>query len=408
MNLSFFIAKKYFLSSKKKTFINVISIISMLIVALCTASLVIVLSVFNGLGDLISSLYSTFDPQIKIEAAKGKSFIYDNDLKKTISAIEGVGIVTEVIEDYAYVRFRQSDMVVTMKGVSENFLDQERFGEHAWVSGELKLKKGDINYAIVGRGVQYMLSIVPGDDLNPLQIYHVKDVKSGSLDPSKLYSRNNIMVSSSFAIEKQYDENYIFVPLEFAEKLLKYNGRRTALEIKTTDGYEIAEVQQEVKNILGDSFLVLNNREQHADLYKLLNLEKFFVFLAFVMILAVGSINIFFALTMLAIDKRKDVSVLYSMGATDNLIKKIFIGEGAIISLGGAGIGLFLGALICWLQQTVGLVSMGMETSVMEYYPVKMKITDFLITALSLTFITIIISYRPAKMATKYNSIKYL
>ncbi|MEM6359557.1 MAG: ABC transporter permease, partial [Bacteroidota bacterium] len=157
MNLSFFIAKKYFLSSKKKTFINVISIISMLIVALCTASLVIVLSVFNGLGDLISSLYSTFDPQIKIEVAKGKSFIYDNDLKKTISAIEGVDIVTEVIEDYAYVRFRQSDMVVTMKGVSENFLDQERFGEHAWINGELKLKKGDINYAIVGRGVQYML-----------------------------------------------------------------------------------------------------------------------------------------------------------------------------------------------------------------------------------------------------------
>ncbi|MEM8565129.1 MAG: FtsX-like permease family protein [Bacteroidota bacterium] len=408
MNLSFFIARKYFLSSKKKTFINVISIISMLIVALCTAALVIVLSVFNGLGELISNLYSTFDPQIKIEVVKGKSFDYNQDLKEKIRGIQGVDIITEVIEDYAYVRYRESDMVVTMKGVSQNFLDQERFGEHALISGDLRLKKGDVNYAIIGRGIQYMLSVVPGDDLNPLQIFHVKNLKSGTLDPNKLYSQRNIMVSSSFAIEKQYDENYIFVPLVFAQKLLKYEDRRTSLEIKVKDGVEITTVQSDLKKTLGSSFNVLNNKEQHADLYKLLNLEKLFVFMAFVMILAVGSINIFFALSMLAIDKRKDVSILYSMGASDNLVTRIFLGEGAIISLGGATIGLCLGALICWLQQTVGLVSMGMETSVMEYYPVKMKITDFLMTALSLILITLIISYRPAKMATSYNSIKYL
>lgn len=380
----------------------------MLIVAICTAALVIVLSVFNGLGDLISDLYSTFDPQIKIEAKKGKSFVYDEDLSKKIGGIDGVGIVTEVIEDYAYVRYRQADMVVTMKGVSENFLDQERFGEHALISGDLRLKRGDINYAIIGRGIQYMLSIVPGDDLNPLQVYYVKDVKSGSLDVSKLYNRNNIMVSSSFAIEKQYDENYIFVPIEFAAQLLKYDDKRTALEIKVKAGYDIIDVQKNLQGILSDDFNVLNNQELHSDLYKLLNFEKFFVFLAFTMILGVGSINIFFALTMLAIDKRKDVSVLYSMGATDALVKRIFMGEGAIISLGGASIGLLVGASICWLQHTVGLVSMGMATSVMEYYPVKMKLTDFLITALSLGIITLIISYRPAKMATKYNSIKYL
>lgn len=368
----------------------------------------IVLSVFNGLGELISNLYSTFDPQIKIEVVKGKSFDYNQDLKEKIRGIQGVDIITEVIEDYAYVRYRESDMVVTMKGVSQNFLDQERFGEHALISGDLRLKKGDVNYAIIGRGIQYMLSVVPGDDLNPLQIFHVKNLKSGTLDPNKLYSQRNIMVSSSFAIEKQYDENYIFVPLVFAQKLLKYEDRRTSLEIKVKDGVEITTVQSDLKKTLGSSFNVLNNKEQHADLYKLLNLEKLFVFMAFVMILAVGSINIFFALSMLAIDKRKDVSILYSMGASDNLVTRIFLGEGAIISLGGATIGLCLGALICWLQQTVGLVSMGMETSVMEYYPVKMKITDFLMTALSLILITLIISYRPAKMATSYNSIKYL
>lgn len=396
------------MSSKKKTFINVISIISMLIVALCTAALVIVLSVFNGLGDLISSIYSTFDPQIKIEAAKGKSFRYSDDLKEKLGAIKGIDIITEVIEDYAYVRYRQSDMVITMKGVSDNFLDQDRFADHAQISGELRLKKGDINYAIIGAGIQSMLSIVPGEYLSPLQVYYVKEPKSGSLDPSKLYSKNNILVSSSFAVEKRYDDNYVFVPIKFAEKLLEYENRRTALEIKIKPDYSISEVQEPIKEVLANEFKVLNNKEQHADLYKLLKFEKFFVFLAFVMILAVGAINIFFALSMLAIDKRKDVSILYSLGASDKLITRIFLGEGAIISLGGASIGLLLGAFICWLQQTVGLVSMGMESSVMEYYPVKMKITDFLMTALSLIFITLVISYRPAKMATLYNSGHYL
>lgn len=380
----------------------------MFIVAVCTAALVIVLSVFNGLGELIENLYSSFDPEIKIQPVKGKAFIYDDQLVATIEGVDGVNIVTEVIEDYAYVRYKDADMVVTMKGVSENFLNQQRFGEYALISGDLKLKDGDLNYAILGRGVQYLLSAPLNDDLNPLQVHYIKDVKAGTIDMSKLYAKKNILISSSFAIEKQYDENFIFVPLEFARELLNYGNKRSALEIKVHEGYAVNAVQTKLREALGTSFKVLNNKEQHEDLYKLLNIEKFFVFLAFVMILAVGSINIFFALTMLAIDKKKDISILYSMGATDGLIKKIFLGEGAIISLGGATLGLALGAMICWLQQTVGLVSMGMETSVLEYYPVKMKILDFMTTAFSLIIITLIISYRPAKMATSYNSVGQL
>lgn len=407
MNLSFFIARKYFFSTRKRNFINVISIISMIIVAICTAALIIVMSVFNGLEGLLRSLYSSFDPEIKIELKEGKSFELTDSLMQRIKNVDGVDIVTEVIEDYAYVKYRDSDMVVTIKGVSENFLEQNRI-DTAIVSGELKLRENDINYAIIGRGVQYTLSVMPGNDIYPLQVHYIKDVKSGSIDVSKLYSRKNILPGSVFAIEKNYDENYIFVPLEFARDLLDYGNKRTSLEIKVAPDHYPNKVKAGLEEVLATSFSVKNNEEQHADLYKLLKLEKLVVFIAFSFILAVGSINIFFALSMLAIDKKKDISMLYAMGAGNSLIKKIFISEGAIISLGGTAIGLILGGFICWLQQNYGLVSMGMETSVLDNYPVKMELTDFVYTALCVIFITLIISYRPAIIATRYNSIENL
>ena len=379
----------------------------MIMVAICTAALIIVLSVFNGLEGLLRTLYSSFDPQIKIEAARGKSFLFTTELKDKIEQVNGVDIVTEVIEDYAYVRYRDADMVVTIKGVSENFLDQKRI-DTAIVSGELKLREKNINYAIIGRGVQYALSVMPGNDVYPLQIHYIKDVQPGSLNISKLYSKQNILPGSVFAIEKNYDENYIFVPLSFARDLLDYGQKRTSLEVKAKKGSSIDEVRDELKALLGSRFKVLDNEEQHADLYKLLNLEKLFVFIAFSFILAVGSINIFFALTMLAIDKKKDISVLYALGAGNRLIKSIFIYEGAIISFGGAIVGLLLGGLIVWLQQSVGLISMGMETSILENYPVKMVATDFIYTALSLIVITLLIAYRPALIATRFRSIENL
>ncbi len=379
----------------------------MLIVAVCTAALIIVLSVFNGLEDLLRSLYNTFDPQIKVEATMGKSFHYTPSLADSIHSIEGIDIVTEVIEDYAYVKYRDADMVVTIKGVSDNFLEQKRI-DSAIVMGTLRFHDGPVNYAIIGRGVRMALSINPGSDIYPLQVHYIKDVKASSLDPSNLYSRKNILAGSVFAIEKNYDDNYVFVPLDFARELLDYEDRRTSLEIKVKEGAAIDDVKDQLSSLLGNRFSVQNNEEQHQDLYKLLNLEKVFVFIAFSFILGVGSINIFFALSMLAIDKKKDISVLYAMGANDRLIRRIFILEGVIISLGGALIGMLAGAGICWLQQNYGIVSMGMETSVLENYPVKMKAIDFLYTSAALIGITFLISYRPAIIATRYQTSEHL
>lgn len=407
MSLEFFIARKYLLSTRKKNFINIISILSLIGVSVSAAALIIVLSVFNGLGDLLRSLNNSFDPEIKIEAAQGKSFPTDRDLIAKIEAVEGVAIVTEVIEDYAYLRYRDANQVITLKGVSDNFIDQHRIDDKI-VAGELKLTDGEINYAIIGRGVRNSLSVAVGDSMFPLQVYYINDVKSGALDPSRLYSRQIIIPGAEFSILQSFDENYVLVPLRFAQQLLKYENKRTALEIKTKNGHDIFSVQERLKEIMGSQFVILNREEQHRDLYRLLKMEKLFTFLALTVLLGISAVNIFFSLMMLALDKKKDISILAALGADGARIKKIFIVEGAMIALGGATLGILIGGIFCLLQQQFGIVSMGMETSVTAGYPVKMELTDFISTLTVVSLLTFLISWRPAVLAARSVSVHNL
>jgi len=406
MNLSLFVARRYFLSRRKKNFINVISLLSMTGVAFATAALIIVLSVFNGLEVLLRSLYSSFDPEIKIEASKGKSFPVDEAWLKEIRTIPGVKVVTEVIEDYAYVRYRDASMVVTIKGVSTNFLDQHRLDKHI-VEGELKLVQDSIPFAILGRGVRYTLSAEVDDDMRALRMYYVRDVRPGNMNPASMYSQKSIRPGSVFSIEKNYDENYIFVPLSFARDLLNYGNRRTSVEVQTEND-RTKEIQKQLIERLGPSFAVLTNEEQHKDLYRLLNMEKLFTFLSLSLLLLVASINIFFSLMMLAIDKKKDISVLCSLGASTTLIRNIFLVEGALISFLGAGVGLVLGGLICYLQDRVGLVGMGMENAVVSNYPVDIRAADFLVTSAVIIAVSFLVSFRPAVLASRSYSLAEL
>ncbi len=375
-------------------------------VAFATAALIIVLSVFNGLESLLRSLNTSFDPELKIESAKGKTFEVNDQLISSIQSITGVLTVTQVIEDYAYVRYRNADIVVSLKGVSENFIDQHRLDDHI-TEGEIKLTKDSIPFAIMGRGVRYILSAEVSDDMAALQIFYIKNLKGNSLDPSKMYAKKSIRPGSVFSIEKNFDENYIFVPLKFARDLMDYGNKRTSLEVKT-NGANVKEVQQLLRKDLGENFSVLTNEEQHKDLYRLLKIEKLFTFLSLSILLLVGSINIFFSLMMLAIDKKKDISILSAMGAKPSLIKRIFLTEGALISFIGAGIGLFLGAVLCYLQDKVGLVGMGMENSIVSNYPVKMKIADFVLTSIVITTVAFLVSFRPAVLAARSYSIEHL
>lgn len=377
-------------------------------VAFITAALVIVLSVFNGLEDLLRTLNNSFDPEIKIQSSTKKSFEISNALLRKIEKVNGVEVVTEVIEDYALVRYRDANQVITLKGVSDSFLKQKRIPLEAIVEGELKLKEKNVNYAIVGRGVQYTLSIAINEPLYPLQVYYIKNLRSVGLDPSKLYSQKNIAPGGVFSIVQNFDENYIIVPIEFAQELLSYGNKRTSLEIKTTSEADLFAVEKALQQILGNEFLVLNHEEQHQDLYKLLKMEKLFTFLALTLLLVIGSINIFFSLMMLALDKKKDISILSAMGADSRQISNIFMAEGALIAFLGTFIGLALGGLFCLLQLKFGIISMGMETSITQGYPIQVKVVDFISALLVVSIVTLLISAYPAKLASRFAAVRHL
>src|SRR5690606_37930280 len=200
----------------------------------------------------------------------------------------------------------------------------------------------------------------------------------------------------------------IIVPLRFAQELLSYGKKRTSLEIKTADGADIFSVEKAIQDKIGERFNVLNHEEQHEDLYKLLRMEKFVTFLSLTLLLIIGSINIFFSLMMLALDKKKDIAMLKAMGAHDNQVRNIFLAEGVLIAFTGAFLGLALGIIFYWLQENYGLISMGMETSITQGYPIKVKAIDFLVTMVVITIITVTISLKPARMASKIAATPHL
>lgn len=373
-------------------------------VAIGTMALVIVLSVFNGLEDLVRGLYASFDAELKIEAVQGKSFTYDEDFISKISNTEGVEVVTEVIEDNALFKYKDYQHLARLKGVSENYLDQGRFDE-GYVWGNLELGSDSQPKAIIGRGVGFYLSIDIDNEFELLQVFYPKAPRNaGTLDPRQLYSRNVIKPAAFFSIEKEFDDNYIIAPIGFVRDLLNYGEKLTSIEIKIQEGYRISTVKNNLKTVLGQNFSVKDTDEQHAGLLRTIKIEKLFVFITLSFILAVASFNIFFSLSMMAIEKKKDTAVLIAMGAKTELIKKIYMKQGAIIAFSGAIIGLVLGYLVCLVQSTFGIVSLGISSSVIDSYPVKMIWTDFLWTSIAVITITFVASYRPAVIASKVKS----
>ena len=403
MNLPLFIARRYFFSKHKKQFINIISILSMIEVAVGTIALILVLSVFNGLQELIKSLHDTFNPELKVEAVKGKSFGVDPEFIELIQTVPGVNIVSEIIEDNAVLRYKNRQMVIKVKGVSKNYVEQTKMGL-AIRTGEFSLHKNGHPRAVIGQGVQYTLAIGLRNDFDAMQLWYPKKVKKITLGinaEKKLINKKSIFPIGVFSLEQQYDASYVFVPLDFAEELLQYKNRRTSLEIQVRNPDLLQEVKRGIKKRLGKDFKVLDRNEQQANLLRAIQVEKLFVYVTLSFILLVASINIFFSLMMLMIDKKKDIAVLLSMGASTKTIRSIFIMEGTIIAFSGAVIGLVVAVGLALLQQEYGFISMGTSTTVVEAYPVKLKAVDFIFTSITIILITFLAAYYPAVKASK-------
>ncbi len=379
----------------------------MLVVGLSTMALIIVLSVFNGLEGLLRNLYGTFEADVVVQPAAGKTFLLTPDLYQKISDTPGVVSVVDVIEDNVLVKYNGAQRVVRLKGVGDAFLEQNRF-EQALALGDLALKKDSVAYALVGRGIQYDLSIRIQDDFQPLVVFYPKDIDPGQLNPERLFVQRPILVGGVFAVEKYFDENYIFVPIEFSQDLFQYTAQRSSLELQLQAGQDPETVKQDLQKTLGADFTVKLNEELHGSLYRILKWEKLFVFLTFGIIIAIGSINIYFSLSMLVISKKKDWAVLKALGSPAQLLAKIVLANGALIAFGGAFSGLVLGLLIAWLQQQYGLVSMGVAGSLTEAYPVDIQTGDVVYTVLLVILITILSSLQPARKASRTFDLSHL
>lgn len=423
--LSIRIARRYFFSKKKTQFINVIAVISMLVVSVGTAALIIAMSVFNGLESVVRDLHHTFHPDLQITAKVGKAFEVNEAFIAKIKHIEGIAQYSEVIEDNAVLNYRDEQMVVLLKGVSANFTLQTdlptkltegnfQLERENWVrTNEGTIQKNKQSLAVIGRGVQIKMGISSRNQMDFMRLWYPKRNRSvdqilSNVTSDKNFTQKSILPAGVFSLEQHYDEKYVFVPLKFAEELLEYGNKRTAIEIKLKDKKAILEVQASLKKAIGKDYLVRTSDEQNVSLFRAIQIEKFFMYLVLSFILGVASFNIFFTLMMLVIEKQKDIAVLQSMGATNKVIGQIFFFNGVLIAFVGAFAGLVLGGVVCLLQQTFGFIKMGAATMVVDAYPVKLLFLDFLYAFITVAIITILASVLPALKASKLVGKNYL
>lgn len=400
MNLPFFVAKKYFLSKKKRSFINFISIISMLGIALGLTSLIIILSVFNGLEELNRQIFKAFDPDLKITAIENKGFYPSQMLIQQINKIDGVAFTTEVYQDKALARSKDAQMIVVLKGVDSTFTKNAEM-KKSLVDGKMEILNGGRPTAFIGGGVSSILSLNVLDYLTPLGILYPKNQKLNVLAPEDNINQINVEVSGIFVLEQQYD-NYVYLPLSTVEQLIEAPGKRTSVEITLKPGAEVGSVKDRIAAILDDSLQIKDRDEQNESLLKAIKIEKLFIFVALFFIIGIASFNIFYALSMLVIDKKDDIETLSSIGATKGLVKNIFLAEGLVISFVGVAQGLVMGIGICFIQMRFGIVSLGMQYATVDAYPVKIISLDIFLSVLGIFLITFLASILPATKAQKF------
>ncbi|PWJ59204.1 lipoprotein-releasing system permease protein [Dyadobacter jejuensis] len=405
MNLPFRIASRYFVSRNKRSFISLIARIAMVGVAVGTMALVVVLSVFNGMEELNRSIFKTFDADVTITPTQGKRFKIADDLLQNIQSIDGVKSVTQVIEDNALARYGDQQSIVRLKGVDSTFSQRNQL-EKAVVEGQLRLYgENGTPFAIIAEGVRSALAISLQDIIIPLELWYPK-TGTRVLNPTATdaFSQIPVRPGAVFFIETRYDD-YVIVPLKIAEELLQYNHERTSLEVQLKEGYEPKQVVSKIETAMGDTFVVKDRDAMNADLLRAIGIEKLFVTITLSFIILVAGINIFFSLSMLAIEKKKDIAMLMALGATPRMIRQIFLMEGAIVAFTGAAFGIVSGVLLCLAQQQYGLVSMGMVSSLVDAYPVKLIAGDILLSGSIIVVITLTVSYIPAKRAALSSTI---
>ena len=389
MNLPFYIARRYLFSKKKHNAINIISGISVCGVALATLALVCTLSVFNGFQDMVAGFFTAFDPELKITIREGKVFEPQGAAFQEVRSLPEIGVWTETLEENAMVQYKDRQAMAIIKGVEDNFEELTSIDSLLYGAGEFILHDSIVDYGVLG--VELISELGTGlQFVDPLQVYAPKrNVRVNMANPSASFNMDYLFSPGAvFVVNQQkYDARYILTSLSFARNLFNYDTEVSAVELKLKPGTDVTAVQRKIARILGDEFVVLDRYEQQADVFRIMEIEKFISYLFLTFILAIACFNVIGSLSMLILDKREDVETLRNLGADDRLIARIFLFEGRLISLFGALSGIVLGLLLCYIQQRFGIISLGGGNGsfIVDAYPVSVHVTDVV-----LIFITVI------------------
>ena len=396
MNFPFYIARRYLFSKKSTHAINVISAISVVGVAVATMALVVTLSVFNGFHDLVASFFTQMDPQLKVTPMKGKPAPADDPILTKIRQLPEVEVATECLEDQALIMYGDRQMMVKVKGVEDNFDKLTHIREILEGDGTFELHAADINYGIPGLGIAYQMGLGYTYQ-QPLKVYAPR--REGQLDltnPEEGFVEDELYSPGVVFSMKQgkYDRNYVLTSLRFTRNLFQQDGMLSSLELRLKPGSNFDRVKEKMQQLAAGKYDVRDRYEQQNDTFRIMKVEKLIAYIFLTFILMIACFNIIGSLSMLIIDKRRDVVTLRNLGANDHQISRIFLFEGRMISAIGALLGIVLGLLLCLLQQQYGIVRLGTSEGsfVVNAYPVSVHPWDIVIiflTVLTVGFLSV-------------------
>lgn len=393
--LPLFFARRYLFSKKSHSVINIVSGVSAFSVAIPVMAMVILLSVFNGFEGLIKSMYRSFDPDIRITPVRGKVFPIDSLPRERFLAIDGVRDAAYALEDNAVFEYRDRQAFGTMCGVDSLYrqvvpLDSLR------TEGVFQLQFGDFPEAYVGQGMAYALGIRV--NLNsPISVYVPRRGRVSPLLPYSFYKKQNIFPSGVFALEAEVDGKYVIVPLHFAQELLDYPGQASSVAIRLEADASPQRVQQQIGQWLGDDYKIQSRYQQKESFYRIMMYEKWGIYFIILLVLVIASFSLIGSLVMLIVEKRKDSQTLVTMGADTKLLRKIFVAEGMLIYLIGAGGGLLLGVALALAQQHFGFLKLSGETFLIDAYPVEVHPSDLawvIVTFVSVSYLISVLTVR--------------
>lgn len=397
MNLPLKFARRYLFAKRSTNAINIITGIAVFGVAMGTAALVLVLSVFNGFEDLITGMYGDFNPDLKIMPVKGKNFPVDSILLEQIQTIKGVAFASQTLEEVAFFSYKDNQEVGILKGVDSSYSKVTSMDSSMW-NGRFQLRDGKVNMAVLGIGMHNRLGVNMSDQFSPIAVYMPKRQETGPLENQ--FRERFTYPSGTFVIQQDFDNQYIITSIDFARDLLGFDDETSAIEVKLKAGADLSSVRNALQSIMGEDFIIKDRFEQEEAFFRLMKMEKWLSFAIVSLMMLMVAFNIVGALWMIVLEKQKDISILKSMGALNLTVRNIFLAEGLLLCGLGVVVGFVIAGVVVVLQKTVGIITIPGDF-VIEAYPISTRFFDFLVVAITVLFIGLLASLPPAMRAKR-------